>query len=79
MKKVKMDVLGRVNVPKSIRDSLSLKEGQDVYIDQVSDKVVITKDVMTKLCPVCNIPFTPEYNFCPYCGEQLQLRPEETN
>lgn len=76
MKEVKLDVLGRVHIPKKIRDELKLEPDSHVYIEKVADKVVITKRLSERLCPVCNIVFTDEFSFCPYCGEVLTERKE---
>ena len=41
MKKSRIEDRGRIVIPKSIRDSLSLKRGQQVHIDTQGDAIVI--------------------------------------
>lgn len=78
MKEVKMDILGRVNIPKLYRDTLGMGTDSKVFVDLVGDKVVISKHKLNKICPVCNIVFSDEtFTFCPYCGERLIDRPTE--
>lgn len=71
MKSVKLDILGRVCIPKNIRENLNLVEDSIVYISQEDDKVIITKESPTSVCPVCGHVFSNEYQFCPYCGQYL--------
>lgn len=77
MKEVKMDILGRVNIPKVMRDILDMQPDSKVFIEMIDDKVIITKNGNTQVCPVCNIVFSNEYAFCPYCGQHLATRPEQ--
>lgn len=71
MKEIKLDVLGRVCIPKSMRENLNLKTDSTVCISQVDDKIIITKELLTTSCPVCSNSFSSEYQFCPYCGQYL--------
>lgn len=74
MKEVKMDILGRVNIPKSMRDNLNMQPDSKVFIEQVDDKVIITRTSINQECPTCKKLFSSEYGFCPYCGQYLQIR-----
>lgn len=77
MKEVKLDVLGRVCLPKNMRDNLGWGVNSSVYIDQVEDKIVITKDAPIMTCPVCSQVFSSSYKFCPYCGQYLNEKTKE--
>lgn len=72
MKEVKLDVLGRVCIPKKMRESLGMQVDSTVCIEQVEDKVVITNALLNSTCPVCSKTFSSTYTFCPYCGQSLK-------
>lgn len=71
MKEVKLDVLGRVCIPKSMRENLGWSVDSTVYIEQVDDKIIISNKSLTNVCPVCQQRFSSDYKFCPYCGQYL--------
>lgn len=71
MKEVKLDILGRVCLPKNMRDNLNWEVDSSVYVEQVDDKIIITKQELNQKCPLCNEVFSSQYKFCPYCGEYL--------
>lgn len=77
--KVKVDDVGRIYIPKNMKDSLNMVEGTEVYAEVVSDKLVLSVDSLSKVCPVCNIVFSDKsFQFCPYCGELIRDREKET-
>lgn len=71
MKEVKLDVLGRVCIPKDMRENLGWQVDSTVYVEQIDDKVIITKKSLTNQCPVCSQRFSSDYQFCPHCGQYL--------
>lgn len=71
MKEVKLDVLGRVCIPKQMRESLNLKEDSTVCVSQENDKIIITGAPIDATCPVCSESFSSIYTFCPFCGQYL--------
>lgn len=71
MKEVKLDILGRVCIPKGMREILGWEVNSSVYVSQVEDKVFITGKAPVNTCPVCSQTFSSDYKFCPYCGQYL--------
>lgn len=80
MKEIKLDVLGRVCIPKNMRDNLGWTVDSSVHIEQVDDKIILTKKELNTQCPVCTQRFSADYKFCPYCGQYLSsTNKEETS
>ena len=77
VKEVKLDILGRVCLPKSMREALGWEVDSSVYVEQFDDRIIISKAAMTQVCPVCNKVFTTDYEFCPFCGQYLKEKTTE--
>ena len=77
VKEVKLDILGRVCLPKSMREALGWEVDSSVYVEQFDDRIIISKAAMPQVCPVCNKVFTTDYEFCPFCGQYLKEKTTE--
>lgn len=70
-KTAKVDSLGRVHIPKQLREKVNITEGSKIYMINEDNKIIITAEALNQKCPVCSNEFTSEYQFCPYCGQYL--------
>lgn len=77
MKEIKLDCLGRVYIPKNMRENLGWALDSPVYVEQIDDKIVVTKKALTAQCPVCTQRFSADYKFCPHCGQYLSSTTKE--
>jgi len=78
-KEITVDVLGRICLPKKMRESLNIKCSSSCFIEQDEDKLIITKSGDTQVCPVCGKRFSKEYVFCPYDGQYLMEKEKKEN
>ncbi len=63
----KMDELGRIVIPKEIRDKYGLEEGTEVEIYTQGDKIILQKYKNT-FCPKCLTKCEHIDNYCKHCG-----------
>ena len=71
----RIDDLGRVVIPKEIRNYLKLIEGEPVEIKQIGDGVLITKTL--EKCVCCNETLTEaqansKFQICDNCIEEIK-------
>lgn len=76
-KEATLDILGRVCIPKKMRDSLNFVEGDKLTIELTDDKLIVSKGSLDMVCPVCNSKFNSDYKFCPHCGQYLVNNEDE--
>lgn len=66
----KFDDLGRIVIPKEIRNSLEIKEGTAVDITVKDNKVIIEKCTPFE-CEQCGQSIDEQDKFCKHCGKEL--------
>ena len=66
----KVDELGRVVIPKEIRDRFKIEEETDIefYVD--GNKIILQKQEKL-VCLLCGSGCDPEDKYCRYCGFEL--------
>jgi transcriptional pleiotropic regulator of transition state genes len=73
----KLDELGRIVLPKELRDSLSIQEGDkmEIYVDK---RKIVLKKFENKICEKCSASCEGNSSFCNYCGTRLEKRNYDT-
>ena len=68
----KVDELGRVVIPKEIRDRFKIEEGTgiELYID--GSKIILVKQTK-RTCLLCESICDPEDKYCRQCGFELGI------
>ena len=66
----KFDDLGRIVIPKEIRNTLEMKEGTAVDITIQDNKVILEKCTPFE-CQKCGQAIDEEDKFCRCCGKEL--------
>lgn len=64
----KMDELGRIVIPKEIRDKYELYEGTEIEINTTKDGNIILNKYQDTCCPKCLTKCKHIDNFCSKCG-----------
>lgn len=64
----KMDELGRIVIPKEIRDKYELQEGTEIEINTTKDGNIILNKYKDTHCPKCLTRCKHTDNFCSKCG-----------
>lgn len=63
----KVDELGRVVIPKEIRNKFQIKENTELEIFIVDGNIVLRK-ANDKCCPLCNTRSNENARYCSSCG-----------
>ena len=71
----KVDELGRIVIPKEIRDRFQIEEGTDIEIYIQGNKIVLQK-YETQECPLCHKNCDKEDRFCSGCGFEFDGQEE---
>ena len=66
----RVDELGRIVIPKEIRNNLGIKEDSAIEIF-TEGKSIILKKYESKICKLCGARSAEEDKFCRYCGKEL--------
>ena len=64
----KMDVLGRIVIPKEIRDKYELEKGIELEINTSENGDVVLRKYKDTYCPQCLTRCKHTDNFCSECG-----------
>lgn len=64
-----LDQLGRIVIPKEIRDSRGWHPGTEVEI-YISGSDLVLKEYHDYFCPACGARINEDYSFCPKCGAE---------
>lgn len=64
----KMDELGRIVIPKEIRDKYGLEEGTEIEINTSKNGEIVLKKYKDTYCPQCLTRCEHTDNFCSKCG-----------
>lgn len=68
----KVDDLGRVVIPKEIRDKYNLRYGDELKITVKNRKIIFEKeDEDSYECTNCQQIIDIKDNYCRYCGEEV--------
>ena len=67
----KLDELGRIVIPKEIRDNFEMKEGTELDISVKGNKIILEKHKDT-FCPRCLKRCEYTDNFCSRCGLEFK-------
>lgn len=70
-----LDQLGRIVIPKEIRDSRGWHPGTEIEIC-INDFDLILKEYHDYFCPVCGACINEDYSFCPNCGVEQKSKEE---
>lgn len=68
----KMDELGRIVIPKEIRDKYGLEEGTEIEINTIKDGNIILRKHKDTSCPNCLTRCEHTDNFCSNCGLEFK-------
>ncbi len=68
----KMDELGRIVIPKEIRDKYELQEGTEIEINTTKDGNIILQKYKDTYCPHCLTRCKHTDNFCSNCGLEFK-------
>lgn len=66
----RVDELGRIVIPKEIRNNLKIKEGSEIEIF-TEGKSIILKKYEAKTCKSCGTKVAEEDKFCRFCGKEI--------
>lgn len=66
----KMDKLGRIVIPKNIRNELGVGPDDKLMLDY-KNGVVIVSAYEDCVCDGCGRGVSSKYRFCPYCGKKM--------
>jgi len=66
------------NVRTDVKEIQPLKEGLEKIKTELSSlkkelKKIEERIQFPNICPACGKPMLPEFNMCPYCGENIKL------
>lgn len=64
----KMDELGRIVIPKEIRDKYGLEEGTEIEINASKNGEIVLEKYKNTCCPQCLTRCEHTDNFCSKCG-----------
>ena len=64
----KMDELGRIVIPKEIRDKYEIYEGTEIEINTTTEGNIILNKYKDTYCPKCLTKCRHTDNFCSKCG-----------
>lgn len=64
----KMDELGRIVIPKEIRDKYELEEGTEIEINTSKNGEIVLRKYKNTYCPQCLTRCEHTDNFCSKCG-----------
>lgn len=67
----KIDSLGRVVIPKEMREQLGIGDNCQLSFMIRSDYITIKPIKDVKLCPACQHSVASDDNFCSKCGTKL--------
>lgn len=65
-----IDELGRIVIPKELRNTLNIKENDKIIITLIGNKIELEKED-NKVCPLCRTVVDMESKFCSNCGKKL--------
>lgn len=71
----KVDELGRIVIPKEIRDRYKIEEGTEIEIFADSNKIILRKNKDT-FCPLCKNRMEHTDRFCSKCGFEFDVKEE---
>ncbi len=69
----KVDELGRITIPKEIRDRFQIEKHTEIDISIKDDKIILQKNKDT-YCPLCLKRCHHEDKFCSKCGFEFDLK-----
>lgn len=72
----KLDELGRIVIPKELRDKYELEEGTEIEIYTEENKIILQKH-KDACCPHCLTKCEHTDNFCRNCGLEFKTLTEE--
>lgn len=67
----KLDELGRIVIPKEIRNQYNLNEGDELEITEKNGVIILRKHKDVN-CPLCSAKCEHTDNFCSKCGFGLK-------
>lgn len=69
----KVDELGRVVIPKEIRDRFKIEEETDIEFFVDGNKIILQKQEKF-VCLLCESECEPEDKYCRHCGFELGVK-----
>jgi len=69
----RLDDLGRIVIPREIRRSLKIEEGEPLEILQVGNKIEVSKQ-KSNTCAECGSFIEDSYKYCPNCGKEINIK-----
>lgn len=69
----RLDDLGRIVIPREIRRSLKIEEGEPLEILQVGNKIEVSKQ-KSRTCEECESFIEDSYKYCPNCGKEINIK-----
>lgn len=67
----KVDELGRIVVPKELRNKLKIEEGTSIEIFTKGNEIILKK-YNSLYCKSCGNTIEDSDNYCRYCGKEIQ-------